>query len=123
MTQPQTLEQWLADEEQKQKTKNLEPNKEESIAQINHLNLELTQEKRISQIWEEKWKKAEKELEEEKKWVTVLTNYRNWKRNDNRERNDVLINTLIILVSIVIGCVIHYFKQKEEKEKKQITNF
>jgi hypothetical protein len=54
MTQPQTLEQWLADEEQKQKKKNLEPNKEELIAQINQLNLELTQEKKVSQTWEEK---------------------------------------------------------------------
>jgi hypothetical protein len=117
MTQPQTLEQWLANEEQKQKTRNSEPDKEELITQINHLNLELVQEKRNSQIWEENWKKAEKELENEKEWATVLTNYRNWKRKDG------LTNALIISVSIIIGCIIHYFKQKEEEEKKQITNF
>jgi hypothetical protein len=109
MTQPQTLEQWLADEEQKQKTRNLEPNKEELITQINHLNLELAQEKKVSQTWEEKWKKTEKELEKEKEWVTVLANYRNWKRKDE------LTNTLLISVSIIIGCIIYYPKQKEKK--------
>jgi len=60
MTQQQTLEQWLADKEQKMR--NLEPDEEtfsipqqELIAQINHLNLELAQEKRISQIFTKKW--------------------------------------------------------------------
>jgi hypothetical protein len=115
MTEHQTLEQWLADE--KQKTRNSEPNKEELIAQINQLNLELAQEKKVSQTWEENWKKAEKELENEKEWVTVLTNYRNWKRKDE------LTNTLIISVSIIIGCIIYYPKQKAVEEKKQITNF
>ena len=115
MTQPQTLEQWLANEKQKQEARNSEPNKEELITQINRLNLELAQEKKVSQTWEEKWKKAEKELEKEKEWVTVLTNYRNWKRKDK------LTNTLLISVSIIIGCIIYYPKQKEEEKKKQTS--
>jgi hypothetical protein len=103
MTKHQTLEQWLADEEQKQKTRNSELDKEELITQINQLNLKLAQEKKVSQALAENWKKAEKE------WVTVLANYRNWKRKDE------LTNTLIISVSIIIGCIIYYPKQKEKK--------
>ena len=71
MTEHQALEQWLAEEEQKQETRNFEPDEEtpaipqpELIAQVNRLNLELTQEKRISQELAEKWKKAEKEIVE-----------------------------------------------------------
>ena len=112
MNKQQTLEQWLAAEKQKQEARNSEFNKEELIAQINQLNFELAQEKKVSQTWEEKWKKAEKELEKE--WVTVLTNYRNW--NDNRERNDKLVDMLIISVSVLIGCI-YYFEQKENKKK------
>lgn len=124
MTQPQTLEQWLADEEEKQKTGNLEPDRDELIAQINQLNLELVQEKKVSQTLEEKLKKAEKELEKEKELVTILTNYRNRERKDElTNRKDGLINIFIILISIVIACIIHFSKQKEEEKKEQITNF
>jgi len=119
MTKHQTLEQWLADEKQKQEVRNSESNKEKLITQINHLNLELAQEKRINQIFQENWKKAEKELEKEKEWVTVLTNYR------NREKNDKLVNILtILLLSLsATSFTIYFFKPKEEEKKKQITNF
>jgi len=119
MTKHQTLEQWLADEEQKQEARNSESNKEELITQINHLNLELAQEKRVSQILAENWKKTEKELEKEKEWVTVLTNYR------NKEKNDKLVNILtILLLSLsATSFTIYFFKQKAVEEKKQITNF
>ena len=57
MTKKQTLEQWLANEEQKQKMI-LEPDEETSaitpqelITQINQLNLELVQEKTVSQTY------------------------------------------------------------------------
>jgi len=126
MTQPQTLEQWLAAEEQKQKTRNFEPEEEissipqqELIAQINHLNLELAQEKRISQIFTKKWKEAEREVVKKQKEIVCLTGYQ------NREKNDKLVNILtILLLSLpAVSFTIYFFKPKEEEEKKQITNF